>query len=75
MEMSRTKGMESRREHHRSAGVATWKLVVILIGMVTLGALGAITLENRKQAEAAPGIDYGFSATAEKTTSQSETAG
>lgn len=73
--MSKGKGMETTREHHRSAGVATWKLVVILIGFVALGALGAITLENRKHSGTSTSIDYGFSSTAEKAPSETGIAG
>ncbi len=57
-----------------SGGIATWKLVVMVLVVVVLGALGAYSLEMRKTGATAPGIDFGFNSAATTETTAQGTA-
>ena len=48
------------RELKATGGIATWKLVAMVLLVVVLGALGAYSLEARKTGGATPKIDFGF---------------
>lgn len=54
------------REHKTTGGVATWKLVVMVLFVVVLGALGAYSLESRRTGGSTPKIDFGFSAASQQ---------
>lgn len=63
------------RELKTSGGIATWKLVVMILFVVVLGALGAYSLEARRTGSSVPKIDYGFSAADSQESAPTGTAG
>ncbi len=63
------------RELKTAGGIATWKLVVMILFVVVLGALGAYSLEARRTSASVPKVDYGFSAADSQESAPTGTAG
>lgn len=74
--MARKESTQSHRmREFRSTGngIATWKLLVVVLFMVVLGALGAYSLQVHRSSSS-PLIDFGFSSASTQEASAASSA-
>jgi hypothetical protein len=51
---------QKARSLHGAAGVATWKLVLVVVCVVLLAAAGAVAYETVRSEKQTASVDYGF---------------